>query len=261
MNKYHDVLLQDVKARLINTNHDVSDTGEYCYKNKKYPIAIMWSYRCSKIVISLRSATIDVGKIDDKYFINVVSFGIDAQLVQHIPELKKKYRFFPGQGMYLYALLKQLSFPLDYPKIWIRFQEVGIPRTFGQQTTTLVISNGTQYGGGFKIAPQAILDDGFLDICWIKKMSRVKILKSLPKLIRGTHLNLPEVQIYRLQSLTVHPETKVACQVDGEPLDFKDKYCIKVVPKALNVVVPQKQGPQIIELERFKARVPMLQPA
>ena len=204
---------------------------------------------------------IDLGKIDDKYFINVVSFGIDAQLVQYIPELKKKHRFFPGEGMYLYALLKQLSFPLDYPKMWITFKEVGIPKTFGQHTTTLVISNGTQYGEKFKIAPQAILDDGFLDICWIKKMDKAKILKALPKLIRGTHADLPEVQIYRLKSLTVHPETKVACQVDGETFDFKDEYSISVVPKALNVVVPQKQGPQIIEIERSEVRAPMLQPA
>jgi len=204
---------------------------------------------------------IDLGKIDDKYFINVVSFGIDAQLVQHIPELKKKHRLFPGEGMYLYALLKELFSPLDYPKIWVSFQEAGIPRTFGQYTTTLVISNGTQYGEKFKIAPQAIMDDGFLDICWIKKMGKTKILKSLPKLIHGTHFDLPEVQTYRLKSLTVHPETRVACQVDGETFDFKDEYHISVVPKSLNVVVPQKQGPQIIELERSKAKAPMLQPA
>lgn len=55
------------EARIINSNSSVSDIGEYCYKNKNYPIAIIWSVRGDKIIFSLRSNSLDVGKMADSY--------------------------------------------------------------------------------------------------------------------------------------------------------------------------------------------------
>ncbi len=51
------------KTRMINTNHDQSQVGEYCYKDKGYPIAFMWSVVGSQVTVQLRSSTVDVGKL------------------------------------------------------------------------------------------------------------------------------------------------------------------------------------------------------
>ncbi len=58
-----DTIFEGHKTRLINTNVNVSETGEYCYKDKGYPIALIWSVREGKVICSLRSNTIDVGDI------------------------------------------------------------------------------------------------------------------------------------------------------------------------------------------------------
>ena len=204
---------------------------------------------------------VDLGKINDKIFVNVVSFGFDAQLVRHIPTLRRKYRFFPGVGLYLIALSRELFSHLDHQKIWISFHEDGSPRMIGQQTTVLVITNGPQYGKWLKIAPGASLVDGFLDVCWIKAMDSGKILSSLPKIIQGIHTKLPEVSIFRIPSLSIYSAERLACQVDGEVFESKKEYHISVIPKALNVVVPQTLAPQLIEPERVIVKAPSLQPA
>ncbi len=190
---------------------------------------------------------IDLGKIDDTYFVNVVSFGLDAQLTQHVPAMKKKYRFLPGEGLYLTALFRELCFHLEYPEIRMNFWDGRMNQTLTQPTTVLVISNGPQYGEMFKIAPGASLVDGLLDVCWIEKMNRAKILSNLPKILLGTHTKLPEVKMFKLISLAVSSPAKLACQIDGEIFDSAKAYhYIRVAPKALNVIVPQEKFvPQI----------------
>ena len=55
------------KTRLMNTNVNTSETGEYCYKDKNFPIALIWSVREGNVICSLRSNTIDVSEIAKKY--------------------------------------------------------------------------------------------------------------------------------------------------------------------------------------------------
>jgi len=214
-----------------------------------------------KVALHGQLLSIDLGEIDDKIFVNVASFGFDAKLVRHIPTLRKKYRFFPGVGLYLIALSRELFSHLDHPKIWVRFSEEKMSRMIGQHTTALVVSNGPQYGGMFKIAPDASLVDGLLDICWIEAMGKGKILTNLPKLLQGTHARVPEVSMARIPSLSIYSGVKLACQVDGEIFESKNEYHISVIHKALNVVVPQTLAPQLIKLERAIVKAPSLQPA
>lgn len=62
-----DIMCFGVRTRIINTNVNVSDTGEYCYKDKNYPLALIWSVRNNIVVCSLRSNTIDVREIAESF--------------------------------------------------------------------------------------------------------------------------------------------------------------------------------------------------
>lgn len=62
-----DGTFEGYKTRFINTNHDTSNTGEFCYKNKSYPIALVYSIRGDKVIVGLRSNTIDVGELAKKH--------------------------------------------------------------------------------------------------------------------------------------------------------------------------------------------------
>ena len=120
---------------------------------------------------------------------------------------------------------------MDYPEIMINNRK--LERVLG-----LVITNGPKYGGWFKIAPRASYADGLLDCCLIGGMDNIRMLRNLPKFLKGTHHTLPEVEMGRISSLTIFSYENLNCEVDGEIFDSKKEYIITVHPKALRVIVP-----------------------
>jgi len=193
---------------------------------------------------------IDLGLLDDKLvFVNVVSFGFDARIVQDIPTLKEKYRFLSGEWLYLVFLLRELSRRIEYPRISVFSEDGTRPpvKKLENNTLALVISNGPQYGGKFKIWPGASLTDGLLNVCWIAKMDKPRILWNLIKFLRGVHDSLPEVDMFTTDSLLVSSLTELTCQIDGEPYQSKKEYKISTLPRALKVKVPRTPEVPIVQ--------------
>ncbi len=181
--------------------------------------------------VSGKEVSVDLGMVDGRFFVNVTSFVFDAQLVQMVPGLKKNFSFISCKGLYLVALLKKLFLPMDFP-------EVTINNGKGKRILGLVVTNGPQYGGMFKIAPRASFTDGLLDVCSIGEMSKPRLMKNLLRLKDGTHDLLPEVKMGRASSLVITSFEELACEVDGEIFDSKKEYIITAHPKALKVIVP-----------------------
>ena len=129
----------------------------------------------------------------------------------------------------------------------------------GRPTTILAVANGPQYGGKFKIAPRANFTDGKLDICWIGKMDKLKIVTCLSKLMRGVHEQLPEVDAFKMpdQSFSIRSSAELVCQMDGEIVETSQEYHIGVIPRALNVAVPSS----VAELIRVPLENSVPQPA
>ena len=108
------------------------------------------------------SPTIDIGKINDRYFINIACIGIDADVANNVSIMKKTK--IPASQIYNISILytffkykyKDLEFNLNNSQIKDKF-------------TLLAICNGKYYGGGYKIAPNAELSDGLFDIYFAKK--------------------------------------------------------------------------------------------
>ena len=81
------------------------------------------------------------------------------------------------------------------------------------------VSNGVSVGGGFRLTPEARVDDGLLDVCLVAgPLSLARILVLLPKAIRGRHLNEPEVTMDRVDALALRLSAGVPIHVDGEVL-------------------------------------------
>jgi diacylglycerol kinase (ATP) len=179
---------------------------------------------------------IDLGTINGRIFVNAASFGLDAKLTRHIPALKESRLPLPGKSLYLIAFFREMFQRLDYPEVEVYFQGKG--EIISRRTTILVAANGPQYGAMFKIAPEASFTDGFLDICWIGKMSKRRILANIRKLLMGTHTDLPETGLFRVRSFTIRCEKELDCQADGEILEPQKEYFISCLPKALEIIVP-----------------------
>lgn len=191
--------------------------------------------------------SIDVGQVNGKIFINVFGVGFDAKVAYYAEEFKRKWPLFSNTLLYLIVSLRELFIKLEYQHLEITFpnKKSSLKKMVGKVTFVL-IANGPTCGGVFRLTPQAVLDDGLFDICWIKKASRLRIFKCVIKGIKGTHLNLPVVRkdsdgrLPRTSSLVISSLDKqpLPCQADGEILPSETEYRISILPGALKVLVP-----------------------
>ena len=182
-----------------------------------------------------KTSPIDLIKITTKkhifYSNNVSSIGLGADvafMVNHskaINTLKKlngKIAFFMASFI---GLLMFRNKNVEYETNGIK-QKVKIKE--------LVIANGKYYGGSMLIAPNASIDDGLLDIILLKNLSIFDFIIHNPKLYKGKHLNLKEVEEIKTQKISIDSDEKIKIQVDGEvrgvlPASFEiEKSILKV---------------------------------
>ena len=88
-----------------------------------------------------------------------------------------------------------------------------------------------------KIAPEARLDDGLLDVCLVAKMSKLKLLCALPTVFWGGHVNLKEVDYFRSAGVRLESDPALAIYADGEPV-CRTPAEFRVIGRALKVIIP-----------------------
>jgi len=153
----------------------------------------------------IKEEKIDLGKVNDRYFINVASIGFDADIACYANELKKGK--LSSKSVYILSIIHEFfSFkPID---INLEGKE--------KSSTILTICNAKYYGNGFKIAPKAILNDGLFDVIDIKSLNKFQIINLIIKLANAKHLNSKNVDFYRAASLNIDSKLLLNCNIDGE---------------------------------------------
>jgi len=173
--------------------------------------------------------TIDAGTIRHgeltTWFGCVVSAGFDAT-VNERANLMTRPR---GRSRYVVALIRELA--TLHPRPY-RIQADG--RLIEVDAMLVSVANNRSLGGGMRIAPDADLSDGMLDLFIVERMSRLRFLRMFPKVFRGEHTDLPEVTLLRAASVRIEADGIVA-YADGErigplPID------VTVAPGALRVL-------------------------
>lgn len=164
-------------------------------------------------------------------FANVASFGISG-LVDEI--VGRTTRIFGNGTAFLVGALAAI---LRY-----RSERVAL-RVDGElvHDAELVLAtgaNGRWFGAGMQVAPQAVLDDGLLDVVVVGALSRPRLLAKLPKIYAGSHLRDPAVRWTRGRVIEADaPPGRVPLELDGEPLGMLPAR-LEVLPGALRVVAP-----------------------
>lgn len=168
---------------------------------------------------------IDVGKVNGKYFLNVVSIGIDAEVAKNA-EVMKKLKV-PTSQIY------NASIVYTFFKYKFKDIEFSVDNTRTKnKCTILTICNGKMYGGGYKIAPEALLSDGYFDVYIVDKISKPTLPFLLGKLKKGTHESLKEVHKSKATKIKFKCDYDLVCNVDGEIM-IDRKFNIKILPKSL----------------------------
>ena len=170
---------------------------------------------------------IDLGKINDTYFINVACSGIDAEVGNNIDKLRNT--IIPSSQLYNASLIYTfISFKHKKMKMKTNIKKIE------EKYTILSICNGSYYGGGFKIAPKSRLTDGLLDIYYAEKMPKIKMIPLILKLKKGKHEGKRRVHKFRTNHVELELEEEVTFNVDGEKLTDK-KFIIDVLPRAVTL--------------------------
>ena len=146
------------------------------------------------------------------YFCCVAGCGLDSTAARSANRMPRWLR---GHGGYALALLPLL---LKLPASLMRLTQInGADRAEAEKLTLLAAFANTQfYGDGMRIAPQADLADGKLDVCRISKLSPLKLLSLFPTVYFGRHLLVPEVEYSRTERVHVQTETPIEIYADGE---------------------------------------------
>ena len=170
---------------------------------------------------------IDLGKINNTYFINVACTGIDAEVGNNIEVLRNT--IIPTSQLYNASII--------YTFINYKFKKVKFKtniKTFESNYSIISICNGGYYGGGFNIAPKSLLTDGILDIYYVEKMPKLKMIPLLLKLKNGKHEGKRKVHKFRTSHIELELEEKITFNIDGEKLT-DNKFIIDILPKAITV--------------------------
>lgn len=175
---------------------------------------------------------IDIARINDRYFINISSAGFDAEVVYNTRNIKR----IPGIGGSLAYILGILITVFKFTGNDLRIDIDG-KQTEGK-VLLAAIANGRYYGGGMLPAPEAKIDDGMLDICIVKPVSKAKILMLFPKLIKGTHGSINEVSFNKGRRIEIRSKNELSINIDGEVIRG-DKAVFEIIPKGVNIIIPE----------------------
>jgi diacylglycerol kinase (ATP) len=184
-----------------------------------------------------RKTAVDVGVVswgegemqEERLFANFAGMGFDAEIVRRTTQQFKSLGAF---GAYLAGLLSTL---VTYRNRRVLLKLDG--EATERRVCAVVVNNGRYGGGGMKMAPAADLEDGVLDVLVIGDLSKPDLLRSLPTIYKGTHLNHPKVDLYRAREIEVRSmDGAVPLQADGELLGISPAR-FAVMPGALTVLL------------------------
>ena len=186
---------------------------------------------CEQVLESLADGgrMIDAGRITaggtSRWFAGVVSAGFDAA----VNERANAWRWPRGKIRYQLAMLRELaSFRA------ISYTVTADGERWQQGAMLISVANGQSIGGGMRIAPEAVLDDGLLDLFIVSRVSRTGLLAVFPKVFSGRHVDHPAVQLRRVRRVELAASNIVA-YADGERIGSLP-LTIEVVPRAVCIL-------------------------
>ncbi|HET7277142.1 MAG TPA: diacylglycerol kinase [Dermatophilaceae bacterium] len=179
------------------------------------------------IVARGKERVIDLARVGSVHFVTVLAAGFDAI----VNERANAMAWPKGQMRYNLATLAELRVLAPIPYV---LELDGVEERL--EATLVAVGNGPSFGGGLRITEGAELDDGMLDVVVIRPLSKLGLLRTYPKLFKGTHVHAPQYQHHRVRRVTVAAPGIVA-YADGERIGALP-LTIEVVPGALRVLVP-----------------------
>jgi lipid kinase YegS len=184
-----------------------------------------------QLITTATPRLIDVGLINDRPFINVASAGIGAQITAETPSGIK--RVLGGAAYSLMGIVKAFTITPQEGRL------ITPHGTFVGTMLLMAVGNGRLAGGGFHVAPRALLDDGLLDLVIVPDISFPETGSLVSELMR-LETEEPQRVVYRqLDRFEIEAEHEMPMNLDGEPISGK-KFRVRVLPRRLPFLLSDK---------------------
>ena len=184
----------------------------------------------ARLAVQGSERLLDVAYVEGTPYLGIASFGFDSDANRIANDAK----FVRGNLVYLYAALRALV-------QWkpAHFQVVVDGERHELSGYSVAVANSQAYGGGMFVAPQAVLDDGLLDVVATGDAPKGRFLRTLPKVFKGAHLSDPSVSTFRGARIQVAADRPFEIYADGDPIGAVPS-SLHVEPRCLRVIAPDE---------------------
>jgi YegS/Rv2252/BmrU family lipid kinase len=184
--------------------------------------------RAADVIAAGHQRKIDVAEVNGHRYLCIASCGFDSD-ANRIANEAKVVR---GNLVYLYAALRALA-------AWkpAHFTVVADGQRHEVTGYSVAAANSKAYGGGMLMAPDAVLDDGMLDVVMSGAHGKLRFLASLPKVFKGTHVEEDEVTVVRAADVEIRADRGFAVYADGDHVTDLPA-TLRVLRQALSVIAP-----------------------
>lgn len=177
-----------------------------------------------QLVLSAEPKPIDLGRCNEKFFINGVGVGFEGEVAKSLTGKKKR----AGKASFMTMILKKI-FSYRSASYQIKVDRKFFPK---KKYLMIDVSNGSRAGGGFHIAPGSKVDDGLFDVVLVDAIHSIKRLRWLPVIEKGKHLNLSFIHHSRAKNIIIESKQVIQFHLDGEYYS-SDKLEIEILPGKL----------------------------
>lgn len=215
-------------ATLLSGTPICVDLGR-CYQNSRQPSVV--SHQQEGIASPENLLTDSRQPMADCYFTTIATCGYDTEVSRRA---SKGTPLFAGTASYAYAAVETLFY---YEPPFVRLEG-----DFGTHEGLLLLAATgitNRYGGGFQIVPDARIDDGLFDVCIIRPVSSLTVLRLLVTLFWGGHVGHPAVSMHQTRTLKIETDTPMLLYADGEPM-CETPATIEIIKHGLVVMAPQR---------------------
>jgi YegS/Rv2252/BmrU family lipid kinase len=173
---------------------------------------------------------LDVGVVGERAFVGIASAGFDSDANRIANQAPARL----GNLVYAYGALRALlswrpaRFEIELDPPGERLRLTGY---------TVAAANSRAYGGGMRLAPDALLDDGLLDVVVIERVGKLRFLANLPKVFKGAHVRLPTVRVLRAAEVEISADRPFTLYADGDPIG-ELPVRVRALRAAVQVLVP-----------------------
>ena len=185
----------------------------------------------ASLIMQNKYSTIDVGKINENYFVNVVGGGAFTTIPHRVTIDSKTIL-----GKYAYYYQAAVNVP-DELEICEEIEYIIDGKKYDYKTLLFLVLNSAGAGGFKYLCPNAKLDDGLLDIVIFEKTNYAEMFQIFTKVFNGQHITHPKVHYYQAESIKIIPKKELLIDADGDPAGYAPVE-ISSVHKVIDILVP-----------------------